>query len=32
MYLVDDEDEFDAMAKKMTVKGYADKITCPTYW
>lgn len=25
-----DEDEFDAMARDMTVKGYMDKIKCPT--
>ena len=32
MYMagMEDEDEFDKMAKDMTVKGYADKITCPT--
>lgn len=32
MYMagMDDEDEFDAMASKMTVHGYMDKITCPT--
>ena len=32
MYMagMDDEDEFDKMAKEMTVKGYMDKIQCPT--
>ena len=32
MYMagMDDEDEFDAMAVQMTVKGYADKVECPT--
>ncbi len=32
MYMagMDDEDEFDEMAKTMTVKGYMDKIQCPT--
>ena len=32
MYMagMDDEDAFDAMARQMTVKGYVDKITCPT--
>ena len=32
MYMagMDDEDEFDKMAVEMTVKGYADKVTCPT--
>jgi dipeptidyl aminopeptidase/acylaminoacyl peptidase len=32
MYMagMEDEDEFDAMADKMTVKGYADKVKCPT--
>ena len=32
MYMagMDDEDEFDKMAEKMTVKGYADKVKCPT--
>ena len=32
MYMagMDDEVEFDKMAAKMTVKGYADKIKCPT--
>jgi dipeptidyl aminopeptidase/acylaminoacyl peptidase len=32
MYMagIDDEDEFDEMARDMTVKGYADKISCPT--
>ncbi len=32
MYMagIDDEDDFDQMAATMTVKGYADKITCPT--
>lgn len=25
-----DEDEFDEMARTMTVKGYADKVECPT--
>ena len=32
MYMagMDDEDEFDAMAIAMTVKGYADKVECPT--
>ena len=32
MYMagMDDEDEFDAMAIGMTVKGYADKVKCPT--
>ncbi|NQV54803.1 MAG: alpha/beta hydrolase [Rhodospirillales bacterium] len=32
MYMagMDDEDEFDAMAIEMTVKGYVDKIECPT--
>ena len=31
MYMagMDDEDEFDEMAKTMTVKGYMDKIQCP---
>ena len=24
------EEEFDKMAEKMTVKGYADKVKCPT--
>ena len=32
MYMagMDNEDEFDEMAEKMTVKGYADKVQCPT--
>ena len=32
MYMagMDDEDEFDEMANKMTVKGYVDKVKCPT--
>jgi dipeptidyl aminopeptidase/acylaminoacyl peptidase len=32
MYMagMDDEEEFDKMAEKMTVKGYADKVKCPT--
>ena len=32
MYMagMDDEDEFDQMAVGMTVKGYADKIQCPS--
>ena len=32
MYMagMDDEDEFDEMAIGMTVKGYADKVKCPT--
>jgi dipeptidyl aminopeptidase/acylaminoacyl peptidase len=32
MYMagIDDEDEFDKMAIEMTVKGYADKVECPT--
>ena len=32
MYMagIDDEDEFDEMAIGMTVKGYADKVKCPT--
>ena len=32
MYMagMDDEAEFDDMAKDMTVKGFADKIECPT--
>ncbi len=32
MYMagMDDEDEFDEMARKMTVKGYMDKVECPT--
>ncbi|MDA0764163.1 MAG: alpha/beta hydrolase [Proteobacteria bacterium] len=32
MYMsgIDDEDEFDKMANKMTVKGYIEKIKCPT--
>ena len=32
MYMagMEDEDEFDAMANKMTVKGYVDKVKCPT--
>ena len=32
MYMagMDDEDEFDEMANKMTVKGYVDKVRCPT--
>ena len=27
---MDDEDEFDAMARQMTVKGHMDKVKCPT--
>jgi dipeptidyl aminopeptidase/acylaminoacyl peptidase len=27
---IDDEDEFDEMARNMTVKGYMDKVQCPT--
>ena len=32
MYMagMESEDEFDEMAEKMTVKGYADKVKCPT--
>jgi pimeloyl-ACP methyl ester carboxylesterase len=32
MYMagMEDEDEFDEMAKNMTVKGYMDKVQCPT--
>ena len=32
MYMagMEDEDEFDEMANKMTVKGYVDKVKCPT--
>ncbi len=32
MYMagMDDEDEFDDMARQMTVKGYMDKVKCPT--
>jgi pimeloyl-ACP methyl ester carboxylesterase len=32
MYMagMEDEDEFDKLAATMTVKGYADKIDCPT--
>jgi dipeptidyl aminopeptidase/acylaminoacyl peptidase len=32
MYMagMDDEAEFDAMARDMTVKGYMDKVKCPT--
>ena len=32
MYMagMEDEDEFDAMARDMTVKGYVEKIECPT--
>ena len=32
MYMagMDDEDEFDAMARQMTVKGHMDKVKCPT--
>jgi len=32
MYMagMDDEDEFDAMAQTMTVRGYVDKVRCPT--
>ena len=32
MYMagIDDEDEFDELARDMTVKGYADKVECPT--
>ena len=32
MYMagMDNEDEFDEMANKMTVKGYVDKVKCPT--
>jgi dipeptidyl aminopeptidase/acylaminoacyl peptidase len=32
MYMagMDDEAEFDAMARDMTVKGYMDKVRCPT--
>ena len=32
MYMagMDNEDEFDEMAEKMRVKGYADKVQCPT--
>ena len=32
MYMagLDDEDEFDKMSSEMTVKGYSEKISCPT--
>ena len=32
MYMagISDEDEFDEMARTMTVKGYMDKVACPT--
>jgi dipeptidyl aminopeptidase/acylaminoacyl peptidase len=32
MYMagIDDEDQFDAMARTMTVRGYLDRITAPT--
>ena len=32
MYMagMEDEDEFDIMAENMTVKGYANKVQCPT--
>ena len=32
MYMagIDNEEEFDKMSSKMTVKGYSEKIKCPT--
>lgn len=32
MYMadIDDEDAFDAMAERMTLRGYGEQITCPT--